>query len=100
LDCLGLARWFGVAGWSSPGPFPTSHHFGPLRRILGRDPARVNAQDAESRIGADETISVWVPIGQPTPLSNVWVVACLRGSDLGTAEAQLRAMLASAVLRN
>lgn len=51
-------------------------------------------------IGADETISVWVPIGQPTALSNVWVVACLRGPDLATAEAQLRAMLASAALRN
>ncbi|MEK6720274.1 MAG: hypothetical protein AABZ33_06330 [Chloroflexota bacterium] len=51
-----------------------------------------------AKIGADETISVWVPIGQPTPLSNVWVVACLRGPDLATTEAQLRAMLASAVL--
>jgi hypothetical protein len=50
------------------------------------------------KIGADETISVWVPRGQPTPLSNVWVVACLRGPDLATGEAQLRAMLASAVL--
>ncbi len=51
-----------------------------------------------AEIGANETISVWVPIGQPTPLSNVWVVACLRGPDLATAKAQLRAMLASAVL--
>jgi hypothetical protein len=53
-----------------------------------------------AEIGADETISVWVPIGQPTPLSNIWVVACLRGPDLVTAEAQLRAMFSSAVLRN
>jgi hypothetical protein len=51
-----------------------------------------------AEIGADETISVWVPIGQPTPLSNVWVVACLRGPDMATAEGQVRAMLASAVL--
>jgi hypothetical protein len=52
-----------------------------------------------AKVGADETISVWVPTG-PTPLSNVWVVACLRGPDLATGEAQLRAMLASAVLGN
>jgi hypothetical protein len=49
-------------------------------------------------IGAEETISVLVPIGQPTPLSNVAMVACLRGPDLATAEAQVRAMLASATV--
>jgi hypothetical protein len=49
-------------------------------------------------IGADETIAVLVPIGQPTPLSNIAVVACLRGPDLATAEAHLRAMLASVTI--
>ena len=47
-------------------------------------------------VGAEETMSVLVPIGQPTPLSNVAVFACLRGPDLASAEAQFRAMLASA----
>jgi hypothetical protein len=47
-------------------------------------------------VGAEETMSVLVPIGQPTPLSNVAVFACLRGPDLVSAEAQFRAMLASA----
>ncbi|MBF6605909.1 MAG: hypothetical protein IVW53_10050 [Chloroflexi bacterium] len=50
-------------------------------------------------IGADETISVLVPIGQPTPLSNIVVVACLRGPDLSLAEVQVRAMLTSAIVR-
>ena len=49
-----------------------------------------------AEIGADETVSILVPIGQPTPASNIAVVACLRGPDLATAEDQLRAMLASA----
>ena len=49
-------------------------------------------------IGADETISVLVPIGQPNPWSNIAVVGCLRGPDLATAEAQVRAMLASATV--
>ena len=47
-------------------------------------------------VGAEETMSVLVPIGHPTPLSNVAVIACLRGPDLASAEAQFRAMLASA----
>jgi hypothetical protein len=46
-------------------------------------------------VGADETMTVLVPIGQPTRLSNVAVFACLRGPDLASAEAQFRAMLAS-----
>lgn len=49
-------------------------------------------------VKADETISVLVPIGQPTPLSNVAVLACLRGPDLAAAEAKVRAMLASATV--
>src|SRR5450756_874909 len=47
-------------------------------------------------VGADETLDLLVPIGQPKPWSNVAVVACLRGPDLAGAEAKVRAMLASA----
>lgn len=47
-------------------------------------------------VGADETLDVLVPIGQPKPWSNIAVVACLRGPDLAAAEAKVRAMLASA----
>jgi hypothetical protein len=47
-------------------------------------------------VGADETLELLVPIGQPTPESNIAMVACLRGPDLATSEAQVRAMLASA----
>ena len=49
-----------------------------------------------SAVGADETLDVLVPIGQPKPWSNIAMVACLRGPDLAGAEAQVRAMLASA----
>jgi hypothetical protein len=51
-----------------------------------------------SAIRADETLEVLVPIGQPKPWSNIDVVACLRGPDLSTSEAQLRAMLASSTV--
>lgn len=47
-------------------------------------------------VGADETLYVLVPIGHPKPWSNIAVLACLRGPDLATSEAQVRAMLASA----
>ena len=47
-------------------------------------------------VGADETLNVFVPLGQPKPWSNIAMVACLRGPDLAGAEAQVRAMLASA----
>jgi hypothetical protein len=47
---------------------------------------------------ADETIDVLVPIGQPTPHSNLAVIACLRGPDLGSAEAKVRTMLRSATV--
>ena len=50
-------------------------------------------------IKADETIEVLVPIGQPTPLSNIAVVACLRGPDLAAAEAKLRTMLTSSTVQ-
>ena len=47
-------------------------------------------------VGADETLDILVPIGQPKPWSNIAAVACLRGPDLAAAEAKVRAMLASA----
>jgi len=50
-------------------------------------------------IGGDETITTTIPIGQPTPVTNLAVVACLRGPDIGTAESQLRAMLESTTVR-
>ena len=67
---------------------------------LGGEHARLQLARPGScaAVGADETLSVLVPIGQPTPLSNLAVVACLRGPDLATAEAQVRAMLASATV--
>jgi len=49
-----------------------------------------------SAVGASETLEVLVPIGQPKPWSNIDVLACLRGPDVATSEAQVRAMLASA----
>ena len=49
-----------------------------------------------SAVGADETLDVLVPIGQPKPWSNIGVAACLRGPDLVAAEANVRAMLVSA----
>ena len=49
-----------------------------------------------SAVGADETLDVLVPIGQPKPWSNIGVAACLRGADLVAAEANVRAMLVSA----
>jgi len=51
-----------------------------------------------SAVGADETVTVWVPIGQPSPLSNVAFTACLRGPGLAASEAAVRALLASARL--
>jgi hypothetical protein len=59
---------------------------------------RIDRPGSCATIGADETINVLVPIGQPTPLSNVAVVVCLRGPELVAAEAQVRAMLASATI--
>ncbi len=47
-------------------------------------------------VGVDETLNVLVPIGQPKPWSNLAVGACLRGPNLSTTEAEVRAMLASA----
>jgi len=63
---------------------------------------RIERPGVCTAIGADETITVKVPIGQggpQQPLSNIMVVACLRGPDFATAEAGVRAMLASATVR-
>jgi hypothetical protein len=51
-----------------------------------------------SAIGADETLDVLVPIGQPKAWSNFGVRACLRGPDLEDSAADFRALLASARL--
>lgn len=81
-------------------------------RILQRlpttgEPIAMNGSSARLRIErpgscaairGDETIAVLVPIGQPTPLSNIAVVACLRGPDVATSEAQVRAMFTSATV--
>lgn len=45
-------------------------------------PARHDDTEACAAISADEAIELLVPIGQPAPLSNVAVIACLRGPDL------------------
>lgn len=78
-------------------PLPTA---GPIVETNGAK-ARWEASTpgACSAVGADETITVAVPIGQPTPLSNVAFVACLRGPGLASSEAAVRALLASARLR-
>jgi hypothetical protein len=47
-------------------------------------------------IGADVTLVVLVPTSVSATMSNLSVIACLRGPDLGASEAQVRAMLESA----
>lgn len=78
------------------GPLPTTGE------VIAMNGASARLQIARpggcSVIASDESISVWVPIGQPTPLSNLVVFACLQGPDLAAAEAQVRAMLASATV--
>jgi hypothetical protein len=77
-------------------PLPSAGEVIPMNGESAR--LQIERPGSCAQIGADETISVRVPIGQPTPLSNVAVVACLRGPDLAAAEAQVRAMLASATV--
>lgn len=81
-------------------------------RILQRlptegQPIEVNGDEARwqtaspgvcEAVKADETISVLVPMHQPTPLSNIAVLACLRGPDLAGSEAKVRAMVESATI--
>lgn len=77
-------------------PLPTAGEVIPMNGDRAR--LQIERPGYCGAIGADETISVLVPIGQPSPLSNVAAVACLRGPDLATAEAQVRTMLASAAV--
>lgn len=87
-----------VTWWTSRilQPLPTA---GTIVKTNGAT-ARWNATSPGecSAVGADETVTVWVPIGQPSPLSNVAFTACLRGPDLAASEAAVRALLASARL--
>ena len=48
-------------------------------------------------VGADETITAAIPVGQPSSLSNMSIVACIRGPDLATKEAQVRALFESSI---
>jgi hypothetical protein len=72
----------------------------PLITIDGIDTAlHVGFPGTCAAVGGDETITATIPIGQPTPVSNLAVVTCLRGPDTATAESQLRAMLESTTVR-
>jgi len=86
-----LVEWFASR---LLGPMPTT---GPVVEANGAK-ARwlVSTPGSCSEIKADETITVLVPIGQPSPLSNIFFVACLRGPDLAGSEAAVRALLESA----
>lgn len=74
-------------------PFPS---FGDPIVVNGKATRLQVERPGCAAIGADEAISVLVPIGASSTLSNVAVFACLRGPDLVTSEAQVRAMIASA----
>jgi len=65
----------------------------------GTSGLEVDQPGACAAIGADETITVAIPIGQPTVVTNISVFACLRGPDLTAAEAQLRQMLISTAVQ-
>jgi hypothetical protein len=77
-------------------PLPSTGEVLPMSGASAR--LQIERPGSCGQIGGDETVSVLVPIGQPTPLSNLAVVACLRGPDVALAEAQLRAMLVSATV--
>jgi len=74
-------------------PLPTAGESVAVNATHGR--LEIERPGGCAAIGADETLVILVPIGQPTPLSNIAMVACLHGPDLATGEAQVRAMLAS-----
>lgn len=56
---------------------------------------QIDGPGACKPLDATETIEVLVPMGQPTPLSNLDVIACLRGPHLEALDAQLRGLLRS-----
>jgi hypothetical protein len=56
----------------------------------------ISRPGACSAIGGDETLSVRLPLGLATPVSNIFVEVCLMGPDLSQLEGKVRAMLASA----
>jgi hypothetical protein len=74
-------------------PLPTS---GPIVTTNGAEARwEVSTPGDCSAIAGDETITVAVPIGQPSPLTNVAFVACLRGPDLAASEAAVRGLVES-----
>ena len=68
---------------------PADYHL-PFDEMLRDD---LMAEDVD--FAQHETLTVALPIGQPTPLSNEAVVGCLRGPDLAATEAQFRALVSS-----
>jgi hypothetical protein len=75
-------------------PLPSAGEAVETNGAIGR--LQIQKPGSCSAIGAEETLYVLVPIGQPKPWSNIAVLACLRGPDLATSEADVRAMLKSA----
>ena len=74
-------------------PLPNS---GPVVETNGAEARWEVTKPGEcSAVGADETITVAVPIGQPSPLTNVIFVGCLRGPDLALSEVAVRVMVES-----
>ena len=65
----------------------------------GTSGLRVQRPGACAAIGGDETIDVAIPLKHPTAVTNLAVVACLRGPNVAAGEAQLREMLASATVQ-
>jgi len=75
-------------------PLPSTGESVDTNGTIGR--LQIDRPGSCSAIAAAETLYVLVPIGQPKPWSNIAVIACLRGPDLATSEAEVRAMLKSA----
>jgi hypothetical protein len=75
-------------------PLPSAGESVEVNGATGR--LQIDKPGSCSAIGADETLYVLIPIGQPKPWSNLAALACLRGPELATSEAEVRAMLASA----
>jgi hypothetical protein len=74
-------------------PLPTA---GPVVQTNGAEARwEVSKPGDCSAVGGDETIRVAVPIGQPSPLTNVAFVACLSGPDLAASEAAVRGLVES-----